>query len=46
MEWLSKSDPFAKFYRHDNLDQKLLIHETNVIDNNLDPVWNSWKTSV
>lgn len=44
-EWFSKSDPFAKFYRQDIQGQKLLIHQTEVIDSNLNPVWKGWMTN-
>ncbi|CAD8121959.1 unnamed protein product [Paramecium sonneborni] len=44
LDFFSKSDPYAKFYRV-NGQQTELIHKTEVIKNNLNPNWMSWETT-
>ncbi|CAD8210187.1 unnamed protein product [Paramecium pentaurelia] len=44
LDFFTKSDPFAKFYRI-NGQQTELIHKTEVIKNNLNPNWMCWETT-
>ena len=45
MDVFSKSDPFAKFYKYTAANDKILVHQTEVIDDNLDPIWKPWETT-
>uniref|UniRef100_A0A8C9SM34 Copine 7 n=1 Tax=Scleropages formosus TaxID=113540 RepID=A0A8C9SM34_SCLFO len=42
----SKSDPFLEIYRINDDDTEQLVHRTEVIKNNLNPVWESFKVSL
>jgi len=44
MDFFSKSDPFAKFYKFTEGD-KILLHETEFIKNDLNPKWKEWCTT-
>lgn len=48
MDWMGfgKSDPFARFYRYSNTNEHQLVHETEVLIKNLDPLWMEWKTDL
>ncbi|XP_041124969.1 copine-7-like [Polyodon spathula] len=42
----SKSDPFLEIYRINEDESEQLVHRTEVIKNNLNPVWDSFKVSL
>lgn len=42
LDWLSKSDPFARFHRFKD-GKKVMFYETEYLDNNLNPHWKSWE---
>uniref|UniRef100_A0A8C9VM48 Copine-7 n=1 Tax=Scleropages formosus TaxID=113540 RepID=A0A8C9VM48_SCLFO len=42
----SKSDPFLEIYRINDDGTEQLVHRTEVIKNNLNPVWESFKVSL
>ncbi|KAM8876155.1 copine-7 [Synchiropus splendidus] len=42
----SKSDPFLEIYRVNDDDTEQLVHRTEVIKNNLNPVWEPFKVSL
>ncbi|TWW68051.1 Copine-7 [Takifugu flavidus] len=42
----SKSDPFLEIYRINDDDTEQLVHRTEVIKNNLNPVWEPFKVSL
>ena len=44
LDFFTKSDPFAKFYSVKG-DQINLIHQTEIIKNNLNPNWMGWETT-
>ncbi|CAK76117.1 unnamed protein product (macronuclear) [Paramecium tetraurelia] len=44
LDFFTKSDPFAKFHSV-NGDQIDLIHQTEIIKNNLNPNWMGWETT-
>jgi len=41
--WFGKSDPFLRFFKKKADGDYLLVHETEVIKNNLNPVWKPFK---
>ena len=41
--WFGKSDPFLRFFKVRPQGDTLLVHETEFIKNNLDPVWKECK---
>lgn len=45
MDWFSKSDPFATFYKYAQGKKKVKVYETEVIHNNNDPHWKAWSTT-
>lgn len=46
VDWFSKSDPFLVISRLREDGSLLKVHQTEVIDNNLNPVWRPWVMSV
>ncbi|KAJ8271411.1 hypothetical protein COCON_G00102700 [Conger conger] len=42
----SKSDPFLEIYRINDDRSEQLVHRTEVVKNNLNPVWESFKVSL
>ncbi|XP_053179499.1 copine-7 [Scomber japonicus] len=42
----SKSDPFLEIYRMNDDETEQLVHRTEVIKNNLNPVWEPFKVSL
>ncbi|KAJ8252708.1 hypothetical protein COCON_G00220200 [Conger conger] len=42
----SKSDPFLEIYRINDDESEQLVHRTEVIKNNLNPVWEPFKVSL
>lgn len=43
--FFGKSDPFLKFYKKAPGDHWLMVHKTEVIKNDLDPVWKKFEIS-
>lgn len=41
-----KSDPYLKFHKQTSDRTWLLVHQIEVIKNNLDPVWRSFKITL
>lgn len=46
VDWFSKSDPFLVISRLREDGSLLKVHQTEAIDNNLNPVWRPWTMSV
>uniref|UniRef100_UPI00398E3B75 copine-4-like n=1 Tax=Pristiophorus japonicus TaxID=55135 RepID=UPI00398E3B75 len=45
-DFFSKSDPFLEIFRMNNDGTQQLVHRTEVIMNNLNPMWKTFKVSV
>ncbi|XP_052002854.1 copine-4-like isoform X2 [Xyrauchen texanus] len=45
-DFFSKSDPFLEIYRVNDDNTQQLVHRTETIMNNLNPVWKTFKTSL
>ncbi|XP_056619113.1 copine-4 isoform X1 [Triplophysa dalaica] len=45
-DFFSKSDPFLEIYRVNDDNTQQLVHRTETIMNNLNPVWKTFKTSI
>lgn len=44
--WFDKSDPFLRFVRVREDNTKLILYETEVIMDNLNPVWNPLEMTI
>ena len=44
MDWFGfgRSDPFARFYKYTKTNEHQLVHETEIVDKNLNPTWKGW----
>ncbi|XP_064802695.1 copine-4 isoform X1 [Oncorhynchus masou masou] len=45
-DFFSKSDPFLEIFRMNDDDTLQLVHRTETVMNNLNPVWKTFKTSL
>uniref|UniRef100_A0A8C1MS65 Copine IVa n=1 Tax=Cyprinus carpio TaxID=7962 RepID=A0A8C1MS65_CYPCA len=45
-DFFSKSDPFLEIYRVNDDNTQQLVHRTETVMNNLNPVWKTFKTSL
>ena len=45
MDWFGfgRSDPFARFYKYSKTNEHQLVHETEIVDKNLNPTWKGWQ---
>ena len=45
MDWFSKSDPFGKYFKYTQNGEKILVYQSEVIKNDLNPHWKPWDTT-
>lgn len=44
--WFGKSDPFLRFFKPKGNNEWLLVHETEFVKNNANPIWRGFEIGV